>query len=71
MTKDAGSRDANNEIGGRTLLALDPAIEAWLKDGVTKSYDEFAADPGAGISGEKVMGRLRTTYRAHLAARDT
>lgn len=57
--------------GLRTLLARDAAIEAWLQDEVAKSYDEFAADPGAGIPGEELMARLQASYRARLARRDS
>ena len=53
--------------GLRTLQARDAAIESWLRDEVAKSYDEYAADPGAGIPAGEIMARVRASYRARLA----
>ncbi len=53
--------------GLRTLQARDAAVESWLRDEVAKSYDEHAADPSTGIPAEKVMARLRTSYRTRPA----
>ena len=50
--------------GLRALQARDAAVEKWLRDEVTKSYDEYAADPSIGIPADKVMARLRASYRA-------
>ena len=57
--------------GLRTLLARDAAIESWLRGEVAKSYDEFAADPGIGITADEVMARLRASYRERLAKTET
>jgi len=53
--------------GLRTLQARDAAIEAWLKDEVAKSYDEFAAEPKSGIPAREMMTRLRTAYKTRVA----
>ena len=53
--------------GLRALQARDAAVEKWLRDEVAKSYDEYAADPSIGIPADKVMVRLRASYRARLA----
>lgn len=53
--------------GLRTLQARDAAFEKWLRDEVAKSYDEFAANPGAGIPANELMARLRALYRERLA----
>lgn len=53
--------------GLRILQARDAAVENWLRDEVAKSYDEYEADPGIGISGDDIMTRLRASYRARLA----
>ena len=53
--------------GLRTLRARDAALENWLRGEVAKSYDEFAADPDAGIPAGEVMARLRASYRERLA----
>jgi putative addiction module CopG family antidote len=53
--------------GLRTLQARDAALENWLRGEVTKSYDEFAADPSIGIPAGEVMARLRASYRESLA----
>ncbi|MEO5353575.1 MAG: type II toxin-antitoxin system ParD family antitoxin [Magnetococcus sp. XQGC-1] len=50
--------------GLRTLQARDAAVERWLLEEVTKSHDEFAADPDSGIPGEQIMARLRAAQRA-------
>jgi antitoxin ParD1/3/4 len=50
--------------GLRALQARDAAVEKWLRDEVAKSYDEYAADPSIGIPADKVMARLRASYRA-------
>ena len=55
--------------GLRTLLARDAAIENWLRDEVTKSYDEHAADPKSGIAAGEIMDRVRATYRARTTKR--
>jgi antitoxin ParD1/3/4 len=55
--------------GLRVLLARDAAVERWLHDEVTKSYDEYAADPTIGIPADKIMARLRSTYQARAAKR--
>ena len=52
--------------GLRTLQARDAALESWLRGEVAKSYDEFAADPGAGIPADEIMARLRASYRDRL-----
>ncbi len=53
--------------GLRALQARDAAVEKWLHGEVAKSYDEFAADPGIGIPGDEVMGRVRASYRERVA----
>jgi antitoxin ParD1/3/4 len=53
--------------GLRALQARDAAVERWLRDEVTKSYDDYAADPSVGIPAADLMERLRASYRARLA----
>jgi putative addiction module CopG family antidote len=50
--------------GLRALQARDTAVENWLQDEVTKSYDEYATDRKSGIPAEEILARLRTAYRA-------
>ena len=57
--------------GLRVLLARDAALESWLREAVAKSCDEHAADPSPGIPADKIMARLRTSYRARTAKRGT
>ena len=52
--------------GLRTLQARDAAMEKWLLGEVAKSYDEYMADPSIGIPADKVMARVRTSYRKRL-----
>ena len=53
--------------GLRTLLARDAAIESWLRGEIATSYDEFAANPAAGIPASDIMARLRASYRQRTA----
>jgi putative addiction module CopG family antidote len=53
--------------GLRALLARDAAVESWLRDEVTKSYDEHVADPASAIPAEKIMARLRAAHEARKA----
>lgn len=53
--------------GLRTLQARDIALERWLNNEVTKSYDEFANDPASGIPADEIMARLRASYRERVA----
>src|SRR6476620_8391379 len=52
--------------GLRALQARDAAFESWLRDEVAKSYDEYEADPSIGIPADKIMARLRASYRVRL-----
>jgi antitoxin ParD1/3/4 len=53
--------------GLRTLQARDAALESWLRDEVTKSFDEFAADPSSGVPSDEIMARLSASYRERVA----
>jgi antitoxin ParD1/3/4 len=53
--------------GLRTLAARDAALESWLRDEVTKSYDEFLDNPNSGIPADDVMAKIQATYRDRLA----
>lgn len=53
--------------GLRILKARDEMIEAWLRDEVVKSYDEFAAGKEGGIPGDEMMAKLRARYRARVS----
>jgi putative addiction module CopG family antidote len=69
----SGAYASESEVirdGLRILQARDAALEKWLLDEVVKSYDEFAADPGAGIPASEVMARLRAAYRHRIDHQD-
>lgn len=55
--------------GLRVLKARDEMIEAWLRDEIAKSYDEFVAGNKGGVPGKDMMAKLRATYRARLSNR--
>lgn len=55
--------------GLRVLLARDAAVERWLREEVSKSYDEYAADPSTGIPADKIMARLRAKQQERTAKR--
>ena len=50
--------------GVQTLLEQDEGLEAWLGDEVTKSHDEYLADPSRTVPIEQVMERIQARYRA-------
>ncbi len=56
--------------GLRILKALDEMVEAWLREEVAKSYDDFTAKPEAAIPAEEIMARLQQRTRARLAKRE-
>lgn len=56
--------------GLRILKARDEMLEAWLRDEVAKSYDEFASGKGGEIPGEDMMAKLRANYRARVSKRE-
>ncbi len=56
--------------GLRILKARDEMMEAWLRDEVAKSYDDFAAGKEGGIPGDEMMVKLRANYRARLSKRE-
>ncbi len=41
------------------LLARDRAMEHWLRDSVTASYDAYQADPGNAIPVDEILDRVR------------
>ena len=57
--------------GLRTLQARDAAVEKWLRDEVVRSYDEYAADPGAGLPAGETLARARAAYRTRIAKPET
>jgi putative addiction module CopG family antidote len=50
--------------GLRALQAREVAFEAWLRDEVAKSYDEYQANPNQGVPVEEVMDRIRRRAKA-------
>jgi antitoxin ParD1/3/4 len=53
--------------GLRTLAARDAALESWLRDEVTKSYDEFLDNPNSGIPADDILAKIQAAYRDRLA----
>jgi antitoxin ParD1/3/4 len=53
--------------GLRALQARDAAVEAWLREDVARSYDEYKANPEIGVPADEVMARVRTSYRSRLS----
>ena len=56
--------------GLRVLKARDEMVEAWLRDEVGKSYDDFASGKKGGTPGEEMMAKLRANYRARISKRE-
>jgi putative addiction module CopG family antidote len=58
----AGNYASVSEVmrdGVRALLDRDAALERWLREEATKSYDEYKADPSRAIPANQVMQRIR------------
>jgi antitoxin ParD1/3/4 len=53
--------------GLRALLARDAAVEAWLRDEVAKSYDEYAAGSLRSVPAEEDLARLRSSFENRRA----
>lgn len=56
----------------RALQERDAAVERWLRDEVTPTYDAMQADPGRGLSADQVTAALsaRHAARKKKASRD-
>jgi putative addiction module CopG family antidote len=53
--------------GLRALLARDAALEKWLHEEITQSYDEFQAQRATAIPAADLTPRLRASYRNRVA----
>ena len=49
--------------GLRALQGRERAVERWLREEVTKAYDEHMADPSSALTPEQV----RASLKAHIA----
>lgn len=56
--------------GVRALLERDAVFERWLREEVTRSYDEYKADPLAAIPADQVMERIRARAAARRGGAD-
>ena len=65
---EAGEYASESEVfrdGLRILQSRERAFERWLREEVTKSYDEHMADPSSGLTPEEA----RASLKAHIARR--
>jgi antitoxin ParD1/3/4 len=52
--------------GLRALQERDAVVERWLRDEPGPVYDAMHADPGRGLSADRVMAAMRTHHAKHL-----
>jgi len=51
--------------GLRALRERDEAVERWLRDEVVPVYDAMQADPGRGLSADRVKAAMRAHHAGH------
>lgn len=64
----SGAYASESEVirdGLRALFARDEAVEVWLREEVSATYDALAADPAEVVSADSVRERLATRQAAH------
>jgi antitoxin ParD1/3/4 len=52
--------------GLRALMARDRAVENWLQDQVTSTYDKFKADPSRTVSIDQIRTRLTAEHKTAI-----
>ena len=52
--------------GLRALQERDGDVEPWLKDAVLPVYDAMMADPGRGLSADRVREAMRAHHAEHV-----
>lgn len=65
----AGSFASASEVvraGLRALQERDAAVERWLREEVSATYDHWKADPAVGLSSEEMAERMRRRHAARL-----
>ncbi|OMH23352.1 CopG family transcriptional regulator [Tersicoccus phoenicis] len=66
----SGAYASESEVvrdGLRALFAREEAVETWLRNEVTASYDELRADPSRAIGSEDMRAQLAEAHRQRLA----
>lgn len=72
---EAGTYASASEVvraGLRALQERDAAVERWLREEVTQTYDAMQANPGRGLSANQVSAAMAARHAARLkkATRD-
>jgi antitoxin ParD1/3/4 len=66
---ETGTYASTSEVvraGLRALQERDAVVERWLRDEVGPVYDAMQANPGRGLSADRVMAAMRTHHAEHL-----
>lgn len=69
---ESGEYATESEVirdGLRALLALDRALESWLRGEAAAAYDEVKADPASLVGGTDVRARLAALHERTSKAR--
>lgn len=64
----SGAYASESEVirdGLRVLFARDRAVDTWLREEVTASYDALVADPNNATTAEDVRAQLAAKHAAH------
>ena len=66
---EAGGYASVSEVvraGLRALQERDAVVDRWLKDEVAPVYDAMVADPGRGLSADRVREAMRAHHADHV-----